>query len=299
MAGGGAVTAPGASAVAPPPGEAPATAGRPSASADWRELFKVRLNAMVVVSAAAGAWLARGEPGARQDGLAVLHACGGTALVAAGVGALNQVLERGTDARMERTRRRPVPSGRMSPTAASWAGGLLVLAGLAWLAAATNLLAAGLAAATALLYLGVYTPLKSRSSINTLVGAIPGALPPVIGWAAVAGGAGPGAWLLFALLFLWQIPHFLAIAWLYREDYRRGGLVMITVEDPTGGAAGRQAVLHALALLAALLLGLGYAAAAAGFARARDDASARGLLWASLAYLPLLLGLMVVESPVP
>jgi protoheme IX farnesyltransferase len=146
---------------------------------------------------------------------------------------------------------------------------------------------------------------------------VPGAIPPVIGWAAATGGLEPGAWLLFAILYLWQIPHFLAIAWLYREDYRRGGLVMITAEDPTGASAGRQAVLHAFALLAAslfalrlgmggpvyaagaILLGAGYITAAAGFARRRDDASARGLLWASLAYLPLLLGLMAVEAHAP
>jgi protoheme IX farnesyltransferase len=286
----------------------------PAGARDWMDLLKVRLNAMVVASAAAGAWLGREVPHANTDPMLLLHAGGGTALVAAGVAALNQVMERDADGRMHRTRNRPVPSGRIAPRAATAVGAALVVAGLAWLLLAAGSLPAVLAAATAALYLAVYTPLKSRSSVNTLVGAVPGALPPVIGWAAATGGIEPGAWLLFAILYLWQIPHFLAIAWLYREDYRRGGLVMITAEDPTGASAGRQAVLHAVALLAAslfalrlgmggpvyaagaILVGVGYALAAAGFARRRDDASARGLLWASLAYLPLLLGLMAVEA---
>jgi protoheme IX farnesyltransferase len=264
----------------------------------------------VVATTLGGAWL--GSRGEASTAL-LLHATGGTALTACGASALNMVMERGTDALMVRTRERPLPAGRIAPAEATAFGAALAVAGVLWLALGTTLLAAALAAATVLVYLGVYTPLKGRSASNTLVGAIPGALPPLIGWAAAGRGLDAGGWTLFATLYLWQIPHFLAIAWLYREDYRRAGLVMMPGLDGDGEAAGRHALTYALALVpiplfalaaglaggasfaaGAVLLGAGYAAAAARFARTRDDARARTLLRASLLYLPLLFALLVL-----
>ncbi len=273
---------------------------------DWIVLAKPRLNSMVLVTTLGGAWLGSGG---RAPAALLLHAVGGTGLVAAGASALNMALERRTDALMLRTRDRPIPSGRMAPAEAVAFGALLSAAGLAWLAMGTNLLAAGLAALTLGVYLGVYTPLKGRSAHNTLVGAFPGAVPPLIGWAAATGGLDGGAWVLFAILYLWQIPHFLSIAWLWRDDYDRAGLVMLPGVDRTGAAAGRHAVLYAAFLTAAslcavprlgggayaagaLVLGAGYTAAALAFARSRTDATARRLLRASLLYLPLLFALL-------
>ena len=224
------------------------------------------------------------------------------------------VLERRTDALMERTRDRPIPAGRLGPREAALFGGLLAAAGLAWLALGTSPLATALAAATLAIYLLVYTPLKFRSASNTLVGAIPGALPPMIGWAAAGNGLGPGAWVLFGVLYLWQIPHFLSIAWLYREDYRRAGLVMLPGLADGGAAAGRHAVRYAVFLVAVSLLapgaglagarfaagavaiGAGFAAAAWLFSRERSDARARRLLHASLLYLPLLMLLISIDK---
>jgi protoheme IX farnesyltransferase len=281
-----------------------------AAAADWVALCKPRLNGMVVATAFGGAWLASGG---RASAAVLLHASLGTALTACGASALNMVMERHADALMERTRHRPVPAGRVAPAEAALFGAALAAAGLAWLAVGTNLLATLLAAATLAIYLGVYTPLKVRSAANTLVGAVPGALPPVIGWAAAGEGLGEGAWVLFGILYLWQIPHFLSIAWLYREDYRRAGLVMLAGREDGGAEAGRQAVRYAAALLlvslfppavglagpwyaaGAALLGLGFAAAARGFARDRSDATARRLLHASLVYVPVLLLLLALD----
>lgn len=282
-----------------------------AAAADWLVLCKPRLNSLVVATTLGGAWL--GSRGQAPAAL-LIHAVGGTALTACGASALNMVMERRTDALMERTRDRPVPAGRIAPADGVVFGSALTAAGIAWLALGTNLLAAVLAALTLLVYLAVYTPLKGRSASNTLVGAVPGALPPLIGWAAAGRGLDAGGWTLFAVLYLWQIPHFLSIAWLYREDYRRAGLVMMPGVDGDGEAAGRHALHYALALVpvplfalsaglaggavfaaGAVLLGLGYASAAWTFSRVRTDERARRLLRASLLYLPLLFVLMGLD----
>ena len=178
----------------------------------------------------------------------------GTALVAAGTNALNQVAERDTDALMHRTGRRPLPTGRVSLGAAAgfaWTAGVL---GVAYLAMFVNVLTAAIAAATLLSYVFLYTPLKRKTSLNTLVGCVPGALPILGGWAAAGGSLGVGAWVLFGILFLWQLPHFLALAWLYREDYGRAGLRMLSVGDRTGVTTFRHAAVYALALLPVSLL---------------------------------------------
>ena len=226
-------------------------------------------------------------------------ALAGTGLVAAGASVLNQVMERDTDALMLRTRTRPIPSGRILPGEARAFGALLTATGLAVLVWLCGPLAAAVALATWASYLFAYTPLKRRTPLATLVGAVPGALPPVIGWAAARGRLDAGAFILFAILFLWQIPHFLAIAWLYRDDYARAGFPMLPVLDREGTFAGRQAVVHSLALLlvslapavaglagpaylaGAFLLGVALTLFALRLARARDLVAARGLFLAS------------------
>jgi heme o synthase len=271
---------------------------RPS---DWVELAKPRITAMVAFTALVG--FASGADGPVWTGL-LAAALAGTALVAAGASVLNQVMERDTDALMLRTRDRPVPSGRVGPAQAAAFGAALTAAGLLVLLGLAGPLAAAVASATWALYLLVYTPLKLRTPLATLVGAVPGALPPVIGWAAARGRLDAGAFILFAVLFLWQVPHFLAIAWLYRDDYARARFPMLPVIDREGSFTGRQAVVHSLALLlvslapvaaglagpvylgGALLLGMGLTLSALRLARARDLVSARGLFVASLLYLP-------------
>jgi len=274
------------------------------------ELVKARLSGLVVLTTAAGFYL--GSPGLVDWGRAA-HTLAGTGLLAAGAAALNQYLERDTDALMERTRERPLPSGRVSPATALVFGGVCALLGLAWLVWWTPLVAAALGALTLALYLGLYTPLKRVSTLNTIVGAVPGALPPLIGWAAASGGASAGGWALFALQFFWQVPHFLAIAWLYREDYARAGLKMLPVVDPAGERTGLQSIGHTLGLLTAslspvalglvgpayllgaLALGGAMLGLAVRFARRLDRSAARGLFLASIVYLPAVLGLMVLD----
>jgi protoheme IX farnesyltransferase len=220
-------------------------------------------------------------------------------------------MERDIDARMKRTRERPLPAGRMSPRDALLFGLLFSLAGIAILGLFTNLRAAFLAFATIAIYIVVYTPMKRMSSLNTLVGAVPGALPPLIGWVAARGSYSLEGGLLFATLFFWQMPHFLAIAWMFRDDYKAGGCLMLTDSDPDGSMTGRQALLYSICLIVvsllpgflgfnsplyfygALLLGLAFSAFAAIFLRRRDRDSARNLFFASIIYLPLLLGLLV------
>jgi protoheme IX farnesyltransferase len=223
------------------------------------------------------------------------------------------LLERETDARMLRTRGRPLPAGRLRPADALAFGAGLTLVGLAalyWLCGAA---AAGVAFATWASYLFLYTPLKTRTSLSTIVGAFPGALPPVIGWAAARGDVEPGGYVLFAILFLWQIPHFLAIAWIYREDYARGGLPMLPVLDPEGRLTGRQVVANSLALVlvslapvaaglagslylaGALLLGAGLLGVALRMAVARDLAAARTLFASSILYLVSLCSLLLLD----
>ena len=274
----------------------------PSALADYLALTKPRLNFLVVATSAAGYYL--GAPGA-PDLWPMAHAVAGTALVAGGAAALNQVSERDTDALMRRTRMRPLPDGRLPLADARIFGLVLAGAGLALLAARANLAAASLALATLVIYLLVYTPMKRRSPIAALVGAAPGALPPLIGWTASHGSLSPGGGALFAIVFLWQIPHFMAIAWLYRDDYRKAGFPMLPVIEPEGRRTGRQAVIYAAALVPtslvpagvgvsgwtylpiAVALGLALLWLAARFAATRSDGSARQLFVGSIIYLPL------------
>ena len=280
--------------------------------ADYLQLTRPRLSAMALLTVAIGAVLASaGAP----DWRVLTHALIGAGLVAAGASALNQLLERENDGLMQRTRGRPLPSGRLRPGEAlvfglpSAAGGVVYLA-----LTLPSPLAAALAALTLLSYVLVYTPLKRTTTLNTLVGAIPGAIPPVIGWAAVRGSLGAGAGVLFVVLFLWQMPHFLAIAWIHRADYERAGLRMLPAIDPDGGLIGRLMVCYCLALLAAslaplalggagpvylagaLLLGISFLACAVGFARRRSVARARVVLRASLIYLPAFLVLLVLDG---
>jgi protoheme IX farnesyltransferase len=271
---------------------------------DLLGLTKTGITAMVAVSAAAGMLLASGD--ATQPWLWV-HTLLGTSLVASSASALNQVVERDFDRLMRRTAQRPLPTGRLQPEAALVFAVLLGALGLLELAWGANWLAAALAAGTLVGYVGVYTPMKRLSSLSTIVGAIPGAVPPMIGWAAVRGSLDAGAWVLFALLFFWQMPHFLSIAWLYRADYARGGFPMLSVNDPDGILTSRQALLYCAALVpvsllpsalgltgtiylvAALLAGAGFFYASAVFALDRSPATARRLMLVSVFYLPAVL----------
>ncbi len=281
-----------------------------SAAADFAELVKARLSFLTVATAMAGFALGIDGP---WDWLLLAATLGGTALSAGGAAALNQWWERDHDALMKRTARRPLPAGRVSAQDALVTGLVLSFAGVAILALFANILAAGLAAATVAFYILVYTPLKRITSLNTIVGAVPGALPPLIGWTAARGSVNAEGLTLFAILFLWQMPHFLAIAWLYREDYARAGFHMLSEGDDRGLMTGRQAVLYALALLVvsllpsvffgysavyfygALALGAGFTAMAGNFACSGGSVpAARWLFLASIVYLPLLLGLMVL-----
>jgi protoheme IX farnesyltransferase len=277
---------------------------------DWLVLTKARITALVLVTAATGYVL--GSPG-RIDARGLLALLLGVGLASGGAAALNQVCEREADARMRRTRSRPVPAGRISPRVALAAGCLLSLAGVAWLTLAVNPLTGFLGLLTVVLYIAVYTPLKPRTPLNTLVGAIPGAIPPVLGWTAATGSVGLGGWALFSILFLWQLPHFLAIAWMFRDDYARGGFPMLPVVDPGGASTGRQAALYNLALIpvsltptllglaggvyffGALLLGIVFLACGVAMAIDRGPRSARRLLLASVTYLPILLVLLVLD----
>jgi len=280
--------------------------------ADWVELTKPRITALVTFTALVGFVTGAGGDIAVT---ALAAALVGTALVAAGAAVFNQVLERETDARMLRTRLRPLPAGRVRPVEAAALGSALTAVGLLLLLWRSGSLAAAVALATWSSYLFLYTPLKRRTPLATLVGAVPGALPPVIGWAAARQSLDGGAFLLFAILFLWQVPHFLAIAWLYRDDYARAGLPMLPVLDRDGSFTGRQAAVHSLALLLVSLTpaaaGLGSSVYLAGafalgvaltlfalrLATARDDAAARALFLASVLYLPALLSLLLAARP--
>jgi protoheme IX farnesyltransferase len=285
-------------------------AQRASTFADYVSLTKPRLNFLVVLTSAAGYYLgATTTPDLVQMSQAVV----GTALVAGGSAVLNQVYERDTDARMRRTRLRPLPDRRVAPTEATIYGLVLSLVGVGILAVSTNWVAAALAAATLAIYLVVYTPMKRTSNLSTLVGAVPGALPAVIGWSAARGDIALGGWTLFAIVFLWQIPHFMAIAWMYRDDYRSAGFPMLPVVEPDGLRTGQQALLYAAALLPvsigptvvgvagwiyfwiALVLGVVLLVLSARFARERSERAARTLFFASIIYLPLIWAAMVLD----
>lgn len=286
----------------------PAPAARARLS-DFVALTKPGITVMVAVTAAVGYWL-----GAREtfELRMLLRLLIGTVLSAAGAATLNQVMERGLDAKMDRTKNRPLPSGRMATLPASVFGLVLGAAGVAHLAGAVNLLTAGVSLATIVSYLALYTPLKTRTSLCTLVGAVPGALPPVMGWTAARGTLDMGAAVLFMILFFWQLPHFLALAWMYREDYARGGFPMLPVEEPSGASTGRQVVLQTLALVlvslfpaglgmagegylvSALLLGAGFLAFGISFAVERSRVRASRLFFASIIYLPLVLAALAL-----
>jgi protoheme IX farnesyltransferase len=286
-----------------------ATATR-SRTSDFIALTKPRLNLLVVATTAGGFFM-----GAAPEVTAVglLNVTLATALVAGGSAAFNQVMERKVDALMERTRRRPVAEGRLSPRDALIFAGALSLTGLLWLALTTTILASVVALVTLLTYVVVYTPLKLRTSFATVVGAIPGALPPMIGWAAATDTLSREAWVLFAIIFLWQMPHFLAIAWLFKDDYGRAGFPMLPVLEPDGRSTGYQVAAYASALLpvslvpsmmglagmvyfaVALALGLAFLAVSLRFAVTRTRRDARILFFTSIAYLPLVWLVMVLD----
>ncbi|UCE04110.1 MAG: protoheme IX farnesyltransferase [Candidatus Latescibacterota bacterium] len=278
---------------------------------DFVELTKPRITTLVVMTTWMGYVVA--SQGAVQLG-PLLHALLGTALTCGGTSALNQVWERDRDARMERTRHRPLPMGRVHPGDAMWFAVGLSLAGLAELALFVNLLTALVAGVTLATYVFAYTPLKRRTWLSTTVGAFPGALPPVIGWAAARGTLDAGAVALFAIQFIWQMPHFYAIAWMYREDYARGGFPMLSVIDEDGSLTGRQIAGWSMLLLPASLLPallghagplyaigallLGFVLLLLGLAVARTPElrNARRVFLASILYLPALFGLLVLDN---
>jgi protoheme IX farnesyltransferase len=277
-------------------------------AADFVTLTKPRLNFLVLFSTLAGMYI--GSPEGVPAAI-LIHGLVGTALVAGGAAALNQVWERDTDGLMRRTQSRPIPGGRLRVSDGTLFGVALSAIGLIELAWMVNPVCASVAAATLVSYVLVYTPLKKRTSLATLIGAIPGALPPVIGWAATTGAISTPAFVLFGILFLWQMPHFLAIAWLYREDYTRAGIPLLPVLEPDGRRTGQQALIYAAALwpvsllpalvgiagvpysIVATVLGLGLIALSALFARERNGTTARRLFLYSITYLPLLWAALV------
>jgi protoheme IX farnesyltransferase len=282
--------------------------------ADFLELTKPRVTSLVLVTTAVGFYL--GSRGSLDAGL-LLHTLLGTLLVAAGTSALNQYLERDADGRMLRTRGRPLPEGRIEPGSALLFAAAISIGGILHLALAVNLITALLAALTLASYVFVYTPLKKVTSLCTLIGAVPGALPPLGGWTAAQGDVSAGGFALFAILFVWQLPHSLAIGLMYREDYARGGFRLLPVIDPEGGGTARRIVAHCLVLLpvsllpsllgiagpayfyGALALGLGLLASALPIVRRGTARDARRVLLASVVYLPLLLGLMALDRQAP
>ncbi|CAA9379910.1 MAG: Heme O synthase, protoheme IX farnesyltransferase COX10-CtaB [uncultured Phycisphaerae bacterium] len=303
------VAAGAAAAALPVPVEALGLAAR---GGDYLEMAKPRMNALVVVTTAVGFYMAVRGGWAAEYWAPFLHTLVGTALTAAGASVLNQYVERDLDGKMPRTANRPLPAGRVAPVEALALGVTLGVAGVLYLAGLVNPLAATLAAVTLGTYVFLYTPLKTRTTLCTVVGAVPGAIPPMIGWAAAEGALGPGAWALFSILFFWQLPHFLAIAILYRDDYAAGGMRMLPVIDPDLSFTGRQIVLWALALVpvslfpavvgmtgatyfvAAAFLGVAFLAFSVkcGLSGSRTDA--RRLFLASILYLPALLGVMMI-----
>jgi len=279
-------------------------------SADFLALTKPRVNMLVAATTLAGYYLGAGANGRLSTLVAVVA---GTTLVSGGSAALNQVFERDADGRMRRTMRRPLPGGRLQAAEAAPFATALIGVGLAVLLLGANLLAAGVALVTAVAYVFVYTPLKRMTPFAIVVGAVPGALPPMIGWAAARGALDPAGWPLFGIVFLWQVPHFLAIAWLYREDYERGGFPMLPVVEPDGRSTARQAILYAVALVpmslaptvlglagtvyfaGALALSLAYLWLTLGFGFARTMGAARWLFVGSILYLPALWILLIAN----
>ncbi len=284
--------------------------------ADYLELTKPRISVLVLITVGIGALAASGG---NIGFVLMLHTLLGTALIAASASTWNQWIERETDRLMERTADRPIARGRLSHVEVFVFGTLTLIAGLAQLALSVNWTTATLGLATWLMYVVIYTPLKTRTSFNTVVGAIAGALPVLMGWAAVGEPLDVTAWSLFTIVYLWQFPHFMAIAWIYRRQYEAAGLRMLTVVDPTGRRAGVQAVMSALTLLpisllpclvnfragsslplvyafGAVLLGLIYLASSLAFMRRQHEGSARRLLRVSIIHLPALLILLLATS---
>jgi protoheme IX farnesyltransferase len=286
---------------------------RPSFGAvtrDYLELSKSRIVLMVLITTASGYLFA-----AKQvDALLLLHALVGTALVAAGTNALNQYVEREHDAKMNRTRTRPLPAGRIAPRSALVFSSLIAIIGTVYLGVMVNWLTAGLGAFTLTSYIFVYTPLKRISTVCTIIGAVPGAIPPLMGWTAATNELTLGGWIVFGILFFWQLPHFMAISWLYREDYARGGFVMTSTIDAHGRSVARQAVFYTLALLpvsfaptllgmngivyltGAVLAGGALLAATIRFFFERDTKNARSVFMISNLYLLTVMLLLVVNA---
>jgi protoheme IX farnesyltransferase len=277
----------------------------------YADLFKARLTCLVLLTTLVGFYVGFRGP---VDFALMFRLLLGTALLASGAAALNQLLERDYDARMRRTQDRPLPSGRLQPQTVLMVGCAFALVGLLYLAQAVNLTTSLVGATSLVCYLFVYTPLKRVTWLNTLVGAVPGALPPLIGWTAARGELSSEGLALFAIQAFWQLPHFMAIAWIYREEYARAGFKMLPVVDPEGRRTGHQAVSCTLALLVvslcpylfnlagpvylagALVLGLTYGWFAFRFSRERTVSRARQLFYVSLVYLPLLLAVMVLDK---
>jgi heme o synthase len=274
-------------------------------------LTKPDVTFLVVITTVAGFYLA--SP-AHLDWALLLHTLLGTTLVGAGTAALNQYVERDMDALMRRTSARPLPTGLLQPRDVLIFGLVTIVMGAAWLALAVNLLSCLLALATTVLYLGIYTPLKTRTTLATAVGAFPGAIPPLIGWAAARGSLSTGAWVLFGILFFWQFPHFMAIAWMYREDYARAGIKMLPTVDPSGDATFAQivstsAVLVLVSLLpavigmagihyffGALVLGMILLQVSLWANRHRTNVRAKWLMHATVAHIPILLAWMIFDK---
>jgi protoheme IX farnesyltransferase len=289
----------------------PVAAAEKSWPAVYADLFKARLTFLVLLTTLVGFYLGSFGP---VDYLLMFHALLGTSLVASGASALNQLLEREFDAQMRRTQDRPLPSGRLQPQTVLFIGCGCALFGLGYLGLAVNWLTSVIGAASLFLYVFVYTPLKRVTWLNTLVGAIPGGLPPLMGWTAARGHLSADGWALFGILAIWQLPHFMAIAWIYRDEYARAGFKMLPVIDLDGRRTASQALSHTLALVplslypslvkltgpvyfvGALALGLVFLWAAVQFSRELTIPRAKRLFYISIVYLPLLLGLMVLDK---
>lgn len=279
-----------------------------SIARDYLELSKSRIVMMVLITTASGYLFAAPH----VDWMLLLNTLAGTALVAAGTNALNQYVEREHDAKMKRTRLRPLPDGRITPRAALLFSISIAVIGTIFLWLAVNGLTAALGAFTLVSYIFVYTPLKRVSTVCTLIGAIPGAIPPLMGWTAATGALGAGGWIVFGILFFWQLPHFMAISWMYRDDYARGGFAMLSVQDDDGRATARQAVFYSLALLTvsvlppffglatyvylagALVAGVAMTVASLAFLKDRSPRSARRLFMSSNFYLIAAMLLLVL-----
>lgn len=286
---------------------------------DYIALTKPRVTWLILMSTGVGYFFGL-KPGPGQTAgpinwMLLMHTLVGTGLIASGTAALNQWYERDADLLMRRTAGRPIPAGKMTANRALWFGIILAVLGFVELAVGVNLLSALLGAFTLGSYLFVYTPLKQRSHLSTVIGALPGAMPPLMGYAASHGSLTPEAWTLFAILFIWQFPHFLAIAWMYREDYARAGIRMLPVVEPDGMSTGRQIILYAstlipvslfpvllgmsgkIYLLGALILGGWFLYTGVRVAFDLTNVRARRVLLASVIYLPVIYGLMIFDKP--